>query len=323
MAFAGGAPFDVQNGATATAGSSLATGSVTPSAAGALILSGWAGMNGTSAPAVDSALTITATQNPLAGQCLAGAVAYKIQTTAAAINPTWSWTGTDHVAASVAVFKVAAAEVRVTQLVAETLSLGVPAARVTQDAVETLSSGVPAARVSQLAIETLCANVVPPSAEVRVSQLAIETLCAYTAPPAAGARVTQDVVELLALLAPADVRLTQLLVEVSRTTPASTRVTQLAVEVLVPAPVPTRLTQLVLEVRLAAGASTRLTQLAVEVFGGQPASTRLTQAALEVLTPPFGPQPGGSCLAPQPAPLDTAGDSCTPPFFDPDTENFT
>jgi len=111
-AYAGTAPtasFDVENGATATSGTSLATGSVTPAANGALIVSGWAGMNNTSNPTVGSGLTKTTSQNPSAGTCIAGAMAYLIQTTAAAINPTWSWTGTDHVAESVAVFKATAA----------------------------------------------------------------------------------------------------------------------------------------------------------------------------------------------------------------------
>src|SRR5262245_58502345 len=46
------APFVVENGATATGGVSLATGSVTPTVNGSLLVSGWAGMNGTSNPTV-------------------------------------------------------------------------------------------------------------------------------------------------------------------------------------------------------------------------------------------------------------------------------
>ena len=103
------APFDVENGATANFGTSLATGSVTPAANGSLIVSGWTGMNGTSNPTVDSGLTLTTAQNPIGGTCLAGAAAYLIQSTAAAINPTWSWTGSDTVADAVAVFKSATA----------------------------------------------------------------------------------------------------------------------------------------------------------------------------------------------------------------------
>jgi hypothetical protein len=89
------APFDVENGATATGGSSLATG--------------WAGMNATSNPTVGAGLTQTVTQNPVAGTCVAGGGGYLIQPTIAAINPTWSWTGTDHVAEAVAAFKPVAA----------------------------------------------------------------------------------------------------------------------------------------------------------------------------------------------------------------------
>jgi hypothetical protein len=107
QAFAGtalGTPFEAENGATATAGIVLATGAVTPAANGALIVSGWAGMNGTSNPLCPG-LSLTTSQNPVAGTCVAGALGYTVQTTAAAINPTWSWTGSDHVAAGVALFK--------------------------------------------------------------------------------------------------------------------------------------------------------------------------------------------------------------------------
>jgi hypothetical protein len=102
------APFAMENGATATAGSSLAAGSVTPAANGALIVSGWAGMNGTASPTI-SGLTLTTGVSPIASVCVAGAAAYTIQTTAAPIIPTWSWDGSDHVAASVAVFTAPAA----------------------------------------------------------------------------------------------------------------------------------------------------------------------------------------------------------------------
>jgi hypothetical protein len=106
------APFDVENGITATAGSSLATGSATPAVAGSLVVSGWAGMNGTNTPNVDSGLALTAKQAPSGGTNVAGAAGWIVQSTSAsAVNPLWSWTGTDHVAEAVAVFKPASAPV--------------------------------------------------------------------------------------------------------------------------------------------------------------------------------------------------------------------
>jgi hypothetical protein len=152
------APFDVEAGATATGGSSLATGSVTPAVAGALVFSGWAGMNNTSAPTVAAPLTRRQFTNPVPSTCVAGASADYVQTTAAAINPSWSWTGTDHVAASVAVFKplaAAVADARITQLVAETLSLQLAPARITQLVAETLSTLAVDGRVTQAVVETL------------------------------------------------------------------------------------------------------------------------------------------------------------------------
>lgn len=99
------APFEVENGATATSGTSLATGSVTPAVNESLIVSGWAGMNAATNPNVDSGMTKTTSQNSSAGVCISGAAAYLVQTIAAAINPTWTWTGTDHVAESIVVFR--------------------------------------------------------------------------------------------------------------------------------------------------------------------------------------------------------------------------
>lgn len=103
-AFGGVATFYVENGATATSGTSLATGSVTPAVNGSLIVSGWTGFNATSNPTVDSSLSPIKIQNPVASVCVAGATSYLVQTTAAVISPTWSWTGSDYAANAIAVF---------------------------------------------------------------------------------------------------------------------------------------------------------------------------------------------------------------------------
>lgn len=108
IAGTGAAPFEAENGAGTAAAGPLATGSVTPAASGALIVSGWAGMNATSNPVVTGLTQITS-HNPNSGVNLAGGFGYTIQTTPAAINPSWAWTGTDPVAVAVAVFKASVA----------------------------------------------------------------------------------------------------------------------------------------------------------------------------------------------------------------------
>lgn len=145
-AFSGVSSYDSQqSGATGTS-SPLATGSVTPSANGALILTGICGDPGAT-HSYPSGFTggINIPQDSLSGFNIQGSSAYLIQTTAAAINPSWSWTGSHTSAAtSVAVFKEttvsAAASVRVSQHVVEILSLPVPVARVSQHVVEILSA---------------------------------------------------------------------------------------------------------------------------------------------------------------------------------------
>jgi hypothetical protein len=100
---AASAPFDQQSTAIADAGgeTSHATGSITPTQDNELIISGF----GTLIPetfSADSGMTIA--NQITAG--VGGGLAYKIQTTAAAINVTWSWTtSTPYVALTIASFK--------------------------------------------------------------------------------------------------------------------------------------------------------------------------------------------------------------------------
>jgi hypothetical protein len=94
-------PFDVENGATGS--SPLATGSVTPSVNGALVLSGYA--NDSSSSIAVSGGSFTQTTVPYSsGANMAGAAGYLVQATATAINPSWSWTGSATAAVATVVF---------------------------------------------------------------------------------------------------------------------------------------------------------------------------------------------------------------------------
>jgi hypothetical protein len=211
------APFVVENGANGSDTPPLAAGSVTPAANGELVISGFAGNAFTGVTA--SGLTVTSINSSPAFN-INGAVGYLIQSTAAAINPSWSWSGSDFrgCCASVAVF---------------THTAGVTTARVSQAAIELLSQPVPAARVSQAVVEVLGTLVAVPAASARVSQAAIELL----SQPVPAARVSQAVVEVLAENPlPIATRVTQAAVEWFSATAAPSRVSQVAVEVFVPTP---------------------------------------------------------------------------------------
>lgn len=110
LAFSGAktaSPFDQQNGATGGS-TSLATGSVTPSEDGELVVAGIALDSAPSSLTIDSGFSTPAVVYFLGGSSYGVGSAYKIQTTAAAVNPTWSWTGSSGQAAAIATFKVAA-----------------------------------------------------------------------------------------------------------------------------------------------------------------------------------------------------------------------
>lgn len=96
-------PFDSENGNTTSSATSLACGSVTPSEDNCLIVAFGGLYTGTSI-SIDLGFTAL-TKDYVAGTSLAAAGAYLIQTTAAAKNPTWSWTTAERAAAVIAVFK--------------------------------------------------------------------------------------------------------------------------------------------------------------------------------------------------------------------------
>lgn len=115
--------FDVENGATATSGTSIATGSVTPTQNDELLIAGLT-LQATNTPSIDLSFTITDTVQFSANHFL-GSHAYKIQTTAAAQNPTWSWGTSTNIVAAIATFKAAVAAITISPSGrASTLALG-------------------------------------------------------------------------------------------------------------------------------------------------------------------------------------------------------
>ncbi len=84
-------PLDLQNGAVDNA-STIQPGAITPSLTNELVISGMAESSGSAAPTVDSGMIIPAgcSRTTVGGVNWGGAFAYKIQTAAASINPTWT-----------------------------------------------------------------------------------------------------------------------------------------------------------------------------------------------------------------------------------------
>lgn len=94
--------FVSENGAGGTATTSASTGNVTPTINNSLIASGLA-IGDVQTPSIN--LGFTSTLSPgVAGNSLICTLAYLIQTTAAAVNPTWSWSISSVYATSIAVF---------------------------------------------------------------------------------------------------------------------------------------------------------------------------------------------------------------------------
>lgn len=100
-------PFDQQNGNKTTSGAAITVGSITPTDNNELIVTiiGRAGTGGSET--INESMTIMGRLTGVVGQAYTVAHAYKVQTTAAAINPTWTLTsdsGVD-IAAAIASFK--------------------------------------------------------------------------------------------------------------------------------------------------------------------------------------------------------------------------
>lgn len=95
---------DQSNGATTGAATALATGSITPSEDNELIVSALC-FNAVNTIAIDSGMTISNQVNYVSGVNFGIMCAYKIQTTAAAINPSASWGTSTQAEISIASFK--------------------------------------------------------------------------------------------------------------------------------------------------------------------------------------------------------------------------
>lgn len=96
-------PFDVQNGGTSTGSTSVQPGSVTPSQNNSLIVASHSALNGTSL-GIDSGFTMQVNINK-GGSNYPLSFSYLKQNTAAAVNPTISWTTAADATAAIAVFK--------------------------------------------------------------------------------------------------------------------------------------------------------------------------------------------------------------------------
>lgn len=98
-------PFDQQNGATSDSTSTLATGSITPGQNSELIIAGLTDAY-TGTVSINGGFTITNQQPFVSSPTQWGsALAYLIQTTATAANPTWTSGVVDAMSAAIASFK--------------------------------------------------------------------------------------------------------------------------------------------------------------------------------------------------------------------------
>jgi len=101
------APFDVQNGNSSTSSLTSQPGSVTPGSANELLITAAARDNATDAISIDSGFAIT--DQLLKTSFNYGiALAYLIETTIAAQNPTWTESSIHSTVVTIATFKVAA-----------------------------------------------------------------------------------------------------------------------------------------------------------------------------------------------------------------------
>lgn len=96
-------PFDQENGGISS-GASVQPGTVTPTNSNQLVVTGVCSDSGTTF-SIDSAFTITDQAAIVGGQSFGGGLAFIIQTTAVAVNPTWSLIGSADLASRIATFK--------------------------------------------------------------------------------------------------------------------------------------------------------------------------------------------------------------------------
>ena len=102
------ADVDQTNSANGSGVTSLATGSVTPSANNEVVVTMMA-HNDSTAPTIDSGFTLADGIRNSVSLSYGGGSAYLIQTTATAENPTWSVTNSTNITTVIATFQAAAA----------------------------------------------------------------------------------------------------------------------------------------------------------------------------------------------------------------------
>lgn len=107
-AFSGAAavPFDAESGASSVSAASLQPGSITPAAAGELLVAAL-GFSAALTVAIDSSFSVTDSRVWSSGQNEGCALAYLVQAGGpTAVNPAWSWGGSSQqVSAAMAAFK--------------------------------------------------------------------------------------------------------------------------------------------------------------------------------------------------------------------------
>jgi hypothetical protein len=111
LALAGNAavPFDQENGSGSTSSvTSRQPGSITPSEDDCIVVAGTGIGGSNSNHAIDGGFTIAGDLNGISGTQYGGFIAYLIQTSATAANPTSSWTTSNVSASVIASFKAAA-----------------------------------------------------------------------------------------------------------------------------------------------------------------------------------------------------------------------
>jgi hypothetical protein len=110
VAGAASSPYDTENGsAPGTSGTTIQPGSITPGLPGELLVT-VLNVNGDevggNAPSIGNGFTITDTVDYSAGNHFLGSLAYLVQGSAAAINPTWTYGVSHERAAAIAAFEV-------------------------------------------------------------------------------------------------------------------------------------------------------------------------------------------------------------------------
>jgi hypothetical protein len=97
-------PVDQQNGSTGNGITSIQPGSVTPTEDNELVIVG-VGLGNGNAAGIDMAGYTVPEEVYYNGNAFTCALAYNIQTSATATNPTWTWTGNEQGVARIATFK--------------------------------------------------------------------------------------------------------------------------------------------------------------------------------------------------------------------------